>query len=174
MSPADVLFWSVFGLIGLQRLGELGLVRAHERRLAARGAVRAEPDGFWGLFAVHAALLVLLPLEWFLAPWTRLGPHTVPLLALAGFAMLLHYWAAASLGAHYTVRVLRLPHARLVSRGPYRWLRHPIYAAVAVEVFAFPYAVSAWLTGTVLGASNLLALRRRVRIEEAHLGLAPS
>lgn len=173
MRPDDILFWSVLGFIGVQRIAELVVVRFNQAYLFARGAVPARPDGFWAIFAVHASLFVLFPLEWFLAPWAGLGPVTAVSLSIAAAAMALHYWAAASLGRFYTVRVLRLGGARLVRRGPYRWLRHPIYVAVAIEVFAFPLAFGCYAAAVGLGVPNLLALTHRIRIEERHLGLAP-
>ncbi|KKL65134.1 hypothetical protein LCGC14_2157970, partial [marine sediment metagenome] len=46
----------------------------------------------------------------------------------------------ASLGARWTTRVVALPGARHVRRGPYRFLRHPNYLVVALEIPLLPLA----------------------------------
>ncbi|HXT21632.1 MAG TPA: isoprenylcysteine carboxylmethyltransferase family protein, partial [Thermoanaerobaculia bacterium] len=81
----------------------------------------------------------------------------------------LRYWVIATLGERWTTRVLVLPNAPLVAGGPYRWLRHPNYLAVAVEVFALPLVHTAWLTALVCGAANLAVLALRIRVENAAL-----
>lgn len=172
MSAAGPLLVGVAGLLVVQRLVELGLSRRNERELLRRGATRARPDGLGPLIAVHAALLVALPLEGAAAPWAGLGAHTWILVTVAAAASILRYWAAYTLGPYYTVRVLRTPRVALVRRGPYRWTRHPIYFAVAIEVFAYPLAFGAVATSLTLGAVNLGALVHRVRLEERHLAAA--
>ena len=53
--------------------------------------------------------------------------------------------------------------------GPYRWLRHPNYLAVVIEVAALPLVHSAWLAALVWSAANALVLRARITSEEAAL-----
>jgi methyltransferase len=65
-----------------------------------------------------------------------------------------------------------LPGAPLVRRGPYRWLRHPNYVAVIVELASAPLMFGAWRTALAASALNLAALAIRVRVEERALGLA--
>ena len=65
--------------------------------------------------------------------------------------------------------VVCLPGTRPIAAGPYRYLRHPNYLAVAVEMAALPLVHSAWLTALVFGIGNLLLLRERVRVEERGL-----
>ena len=56
--------------------------------------------------------------------------------------------------------------------GPYRWLHHPNYTAVAAEVVALPLVHSAWLTAIVFSIANALVLRVRIRSENFALGYA--
>lgn len=167
----EPLLWLVLGFVFLSRMLELAVTERNERRLLERGGVPAADDGLPALVAVHAAMFFLLPAEWALAAWPRLGAHTAVFLGLAAAAVALRYWALASLGPYYTKRVIRVPGAPLVARGPYRWLRHPIYRAVFVEMLAWPLAFGCWFTAAAVGAAHLVALRRRIRAEEAHLGL---
>ena len=63
--------------------------------------------------------------------------------------MALRYWAIATLGERWNTRVIVVPGAPAVTAGPYRFLRHPNYLAVVVEVAALPLVHGAWLTALV-------------------------
>jgi methyltransferase len=84
----------------------------------------------------------------------------------------LRWWAVASLGDRWTTRVVVVPGATPVRSGPYRFLRHPNYLAVAVEVLSLPLACGAWRTALVAGVGNALLLFVRIRAEEDALGAA--
>jgi methyltransferase len=57
-------------------------------------------------------------------------------------------------------------HIGVVTSGPYRWVRHPNYAAVVLEMFALPMMHTAWITAFAGTAAYLEILRHRLRIEE--------
>jgi methyltransferase len=86
------------------------------------------------------------------------------------FSQVLRYWCIATLGPQWNTRVIVVPGARMVTRGPYRWLRHPNYVAVVVEGFALPLVHTSWLTAgafTMLNAVLLLGFR--IPVEERAL-----
>jgi len=74
-----------------------------------------------------------------------------------------------TLGERWTVKIWVLPGEPLVERGPYRWLRHPNYVAVVLELIAAPMMFGAWRTTIVITLLNALALRVRIREEEKAL-----
>ena len=169
MLDSRALFLLLIAAVALERLAELVISRRHERALRARGAVEAGAGHYPLMVAIHAALLFAAPAEvWLLdrpfLPW--LG---WPMLALVAATMALRYWVIATLGERWTTRVLVLPAATLVAAGPYRFLRHPNYLAVAIEVVALPLVHTAWLTALSCGAANLLVLALRIRVEDAAL-----
>jgi methyltransferase len=65
--------------------------------------------------------------------------------------------------------VLVLPGEALVAGGPYRFLRHPNYLAVVLEVAALPLVHTAWATALAFSALNLVLLRVRIGVEERAL-----
>jgi len=96
-----------------------------------------------------------------------------PMLALVLASQGLRWWCIATLGERWNTRVIVVPGLPLVRRGPYRWLAHPNYVAVAVEGVALPLVHTAWVTAvafTVLNAWLLLAFR--IPAEERALRLA--
>jgi methyltransferase len=82
----------------------------------------------------------------------------------------LRYWAIFTLGERWNVRILVLPNAAPVTRGPYRWVRHPNYVAVVMEILLVPLVHGAWLTAAAFTVANAVVLRIRIRAEEAALG----
>jgi methyltransferase len=83
--------------------------------------------------------------------------------------MFLRYWAVATLGERWNTRVLVVPGEPAVTGGPYRYLRHPNYVAVALEMAALPLVHGAWLTALVWSAASAALLARRIPREEAGL-----
>ena len=155
-------------LVALQRLLELAFSRRNERRLRTRGAVE------WG--ASHYPLMVGLHVLWLVSTLVEgllRGPD-IPAwwpLPLAAFLLVqpLRYWAIVSLGTNWNTRVLVVPGAKLVKSGPYRYLPHPNYVVVAVEVLTFPLIFGAWITATVFSVLNAAILFVRIRTENRAL-----
>ena len=155
-------------LVAVQRLLELWYSRRNERRLRARGAVERGSGHFPAMVAIHTLWLVSTLVEGLLR-----GPETpvwwpVP---LAAFLLVqpLRYWAILTLGVNWNVRVLVVPGGKLVKNGPYRYLPHPNYVAVAVEVLTFPLIFGAWITAVVFSLLNAALLYLRIRTENRAL-----
>ena len=174
MPGSRALFVLLIAAVALERLGELVLSRLHERTLRARGAVETGAGHYPLMVAVHVALLLGAPAEVLLLERPFLPWLGWPMLALVAATMSLRYWVVATLGERWATRVLVLPGAPLVAGGPFRWLRHPNYLAVAVEVVALPLVHTAWITALLCGTANLAILALRIRVENAALnGAAP-
>lgn len=166
------LFTALVALVALERLVELGIARRHRRRLLARGAREVGAAHYPAMVAVHAGLLVAAPLEVWLLERPFRPALGWPMVLLVVATMGLRYWVIATLGERWTTRILVLPGTPRIRSGPYRWLRHPNYLAVAVEVVALPLVHGAWVTAVVFGAANLLVLTLRMRAEDAALTAA--
>lgn len=169
----EPLFAVVILLLGAERLAELVINRRNTRWLAAHGAVWAPHDGFGLILASQLTLFTLLTAEVaFAPPWVGIGWWTWPLLGLALLAQALRYWCITTLGARWSIRVVTLPHAPRIVRGPYQWFPHPNYVAVLTEAIVIPLAFGAWVTALVVTPLHLFALWRRIRREERALGAA--
>jgi methyltransferase len=157
----------ILGLVTLQRAGELFLARRNTARLIVAGA-REEGAGHYPLLVLmHAAWLAGL---WLLA-WNR--PVSLPWLAVFGLLQALRIWVIASLGSRWTTRVIVSPHADLVRRGPYRFLRHPNYLVVAGEIAVLPLVFGLPLYAALFSLANALVLTIRIRAENQALRSSP-
>lgn len=159
---------AVVALTGLQRLRELSISRSHEAGVAgSRAAARSYP------------LMVVAHVSLFIAPMVEVGllrrRSKAPAIwaSLLGAATVLRWWSIASLGRAWNVRAVVPQDLRPVTSGPYRYLRHPNYAAVALEFLALPMLGGAWISAALLSTLNGLVLLDRVRAEERLLDGIP-
>ncbi len=158
-------------LVALQRVLELRLSRRHERALRARGAHERGAGHYPLIVALHAGWLASM----FLEGWARGAELSAlwPLWAalfLGGQA--LRYWAILSLGERWTTRVIVLRGVPLVEKGPYKFVRHPNYLAVALEILAAPLVFGAGITALVFTLLNAGVMLVRIRTELWALGEA--
>jgi methyltransferase len=118
---------------------------------------------------LHGTFLAACPLE----VWLRDRPFVpglgFPMLLLVILAAALRWWVISTLAGRWTTRIVCLPGVAPVTGGPYRFLRHPNYLAVIVEMFALPLIHSAWVTAIVFSGLNAAMLRVRIRAEEEAL-----
>jgi methyltransferase len=169
MTPSGWAFTALVAIVALQRVWELSRSRRHVRALLARGGREHARAQMPWMSALHAGWLVAMPLEVVLL---RREAHASLAIA-AGVAFLagqgLRLAAMSALGERWTVRVITMPGAPPVDRGVFRWVRHPNYLGVVLEIAALPLVHGAWLTALVFSAANALLLARRIRAEEAAL-----
>jgi len=161
-----VLAWIILALVGIQRLGELSLARRNTKALVARGAVE--------IGAKHYSLIVLLHATWLLAIILLLPDPAIinwALLVLFLVFQGLRWWVVAMLGPYWTTRIISLPGAPLVRRGPYRFFRHPNYMAVAGEIAVLPLVFGEIRVAIGFSLANAALLAWRIRQEET--GLTP-
>jgi methyltransferase len=166
-APALRLAYLVLvALVGCERLFELFLSLRNRRRALAGGALEVGLGHYPWMVLVHTVFLFACAGEvWLLRrPWfPALG---ISMLLLLCGSMALRYWAIATLGERWNTRVLVMPGAPAVAAGPYRFLRHPNYLAVVIEMFALPLVHTAWITALLGSALNAWVLSVRIGVEE--------
>jgi methyltransferase len=153
-------------LVALERLAELRLSRRNESRLRELGAREHASGHFIVMQLLHTLWLVSIVLEvTLLRPSFQLWICVLAALCF-GMGQGLRYAAIHALGGRWTVRVLTLPGAAPVTRGIYRYLRHPNYLGVVLEIAALPLLHSAWRSAVVFSIANAVLLAVRIRKEE--------
>ncbi|MFI8205369.1 isoprenylcysteine carboxyl methyltransferase family protein [Streptomyces sp. NPDC085937] len=155
--------------VAVERLAELVVARRNAAWTRARAGVEHGRGHYPVMVVLHTGLLAGCLLEPLLTDRPFLPALGWPALALALLAQALRWWCITSLGPYWNTRVIVVPGARLVGRGPYRLLRHPNYVAVVVEGVALPLVHSAWITATLFTLANAVLLTVRIRCENAAL-----
>lgn len=152
---------ALIALVALQRMVEMGYARRNTARLRAAGAVEAGARHYPVIVGLHATWLAALALTVPLDATIRW-----PWLVAFGALQAARAWTIGSLGRFWTTRVLVLPRVTPVRRGPYRWLRHPNYLVVALEIPVLALALGAEAVALGFGGLNLAVLAWRIRVED--------
>lgn len=158
--------WLYLAALGLERLFELLLSKRNAARALARGGVEVGRAHYRVMTAFHTLFLVACAFE--------AKPFDAPLffafLPGALGAQALRYWAIRTLGDRWNTRVIVVPGDEPVTAGPYRYLKHPNYLAVVIELFCVPMMMGAFATAIAFSLGNAALLYVRIRAEERALG----
>ena len=157
--------WLVIFLV-VQRLAELAWAQRNTARLRAAGGVE--------FGATHYPLMVALHAFWLLGLWLLGHNRAVDPAWFVVFIVLQlgRLWVLVSLGGRWSTRVIVLPGAASVARGPYRWFRHPNYWVVVLEIAVVPLALGLPVFALVLSLANAAVLMVRIRVENRALAWA--
>ena len=164
---------AVVALTALQRLLELAYSRRNLRRLSS-AARPADSSANWrALVVLQSAWLAGCALE----PAVRGSLPAAPVFG-AGLALFLagealRTWCILALGASWNARARVDPGLRVVSSGPYRFVRHPNYLGVLLELVGLALAGGAWWTLAFSLPLQLVVFRKRMRGEDALLFALP-
>jgi methyltransferase len=169
MDGSTIFFLVLVGAVGGCRLVELRLSKRHQRALAADGAAVLPEPVFPAMVALHTGILVAAVLEVFLLARPFAAALAIPAVVLVVLANALRFWVIATLGVHWNVRVVPSMRLGVVTSGPYRFVRHPNYVAVFVELTALPLVHGAYLTAVAGALLHAAILHRRVALEESVL-----
>lgn len=155
--------------VALERLAELVVAKRNSSWSRERGGTEAGAAHYPVMVALHTGLLVGCLVEVGARRRPYLPALGRPMLAAVVTAQALRWWCITTLGYQWNTRVIVVPGAPRVTNGPYRYLPHPNYAAVAVEGAALPLVHTAWLTSLTFTLLNAILLRTRLRTENAAL-----
>lgn len=150
-------------LVTLQRLSELVIAKRNTAGLIAKGAVEHGASHYPVMVLLHASWLA--GLWWFGWNTTIIWPFMLLYIALQAFRI----WILASLGSRWTTRIVTVPNETLVAKGPYKYIRHPNYLLVLLEVPLLPLAFGLTWFAVFYGVLNIAMLAWRIRIEDQAL-----
>lgn len=167
MTVVEWPIWAqaVFAYVIIQRLAELAYANANTRRLLAEGGRE------YG--AQHYPLFIVLHTGWLISIALFAEPTTRPdLLLINTFiaSQTFRFWTLASIGRWWTTRIISAPHFPKVKRGPYRFIKHPNYALVVVEIALLPLLLGAPAMALTFSLLNAALLWWRITVENAVLG----
>lgn len=171
--PTVTAYLLVVAAVAMLRFAELAISARNRRALAADGATAVYEPHFKWMALLHTAILVGAAVEVVVLRRPFIPALAVPALGLLVAATWTRWWVMQTLGEHWNVGVMDSTRRGVVDTGPYRWMRHPNYTAVFVELVALPLVHTAWITATAGAIAHFYVLRARVAAEDRVLLASP-
>ncbi|HKV61982.1 MAG TPA: isoprenylcysteine carboxylmethyltransferase family protein [Candidatus Acidoferrum sp.] len=166
MDLSVYLFLGLLLAVGLLRLVEMRISRQHQKEMATRGAAKVDEPKFRWMVLLHTAVLIAAALEVVFLKRPFLPLLAAPMFAVFLAANALRWWVIRSLGAHWNIQVVDSTRLGVVTSGPFRYVRHPNYAAVFSELLALPLIHTAWITAVAGAIAHIGVLAQRLSTEE--------
>ena len=162
-------FTILVGILAAQRLWELRLSHRNEIRMQQQGGFECFPEHTHYMVVLHVSWFAVMLVEvWYLKNVPSLWLLLTSLLGLL-LGQILRYLAILTLSVRWSIRIYVVPNEPLIKRGIYRFVRHPNYLGVILEVACVPLIHAAYGTAFFWSLANLILLRHRIRLEEMAL-----
>ncbi|WP_138417055.1 isoprenylcysteine carboxyl methyltransferase family protein [Aquibacillus sediminis] len=152
--------WYLFAFLVLQRLIELVIAKRNEQWMYQKGAYEVGKDHYKWFILVHSLFFLALLVE-----GDFQQSFSPVLFGLFLVTQLLRIWCLVSLGKFWNTKIIILPGARLVEKGPYRFMKHPNYVVVAIELFIIPIMFHAYVLAIIFPLLHLILLTKRIPVE---------
>jgi methyltransferase len=173
MELSVIAYLALLLLVALLRLVELRISKRHQVNMVARGAAKVDEPKFRWMVVLHTVVLLGAALEvvFLHRPFLPILASVMFLVFLAANAM--RWWVIRTLGEHWNVQVMDSTRLGVVTTGPFRFVRHPNYAAVFAEMLALPLIHTAWITAIAGSLAHIAVLAQRLSTEERVLFANP-
>ncbi|MCM3766626.1 isoprenylcysteine carboxyl methyltransferase family protein [Neobacillus niacini] len=167
---SDYLTFSyLFGFIVLQRIVELVIAKRNEHWMKRQGAIEIGAIHYRFIVLMHMLFLISFFLEKLLFKH-GLSPIWPILLTVFVLTQIFRIWVIQSLGRFWNTKIIVLPNASVIRKGPYRYIKHPNYLVVSLEIIVIPILYNAYFTAVLFTILNFIMLAIRIPREEQALG----
>ena len=165
---AAILLFTAIGISSYYR-------RKADRESGETISRKVDGSAFMNIIRIGGLILWLSPLVYLINPawmaWSKIGlPEWVRWLGVGlGIVCTLGiYWLFSSIGTGITPTSATRQEHKLVTSGPYRWVRHPLYTFGSAMFVAFGLMADNWFIA-LLGILAFIAMASRTPKEEANL-----
>ena len=163
-----MLFSIIIILVIAQRLAEVFIAKRNEKSMLSKGAYEVGNSHYPYMIALHVSFFLFLIIE-VIANQISLSPLFPMLFLLFLAVQALRIWCLRSLGPFWNTKIIILPDANVVKKGPYIYFRHPNYAVVCLEIVLLPLMFQAYFTAFCFTLLNITMLSVRIPLEEKAL-----
>ncbi len=150
------------------RIAELFYSKSNEKWLLGNGAMEYGKNHYPFMVALHVSFLISLIVEYYLQP-----VHSVSLFLIIFYLLLLVFkaWVVLSLGKFWNTKIYHIASFSLVKKGPYKFIKHPNYIIVIIEIAVIPLAFHLYYTAVIFSFLNAIMLYVRIREENKALDI---
>ncbi len=160
-----MIFIFIISLVIMQRVIELMIAKKNESYMLAKGAYEVGGEHYPFMIALHVAFFVSLLIE-VLFFQNTLSTFFPILFIFFLIVQCIRIWCLATLGKFWNTKIIILPGANVVKKGPYKLFRHPNYFVVCTEILILPLMFNAYFTAITFTLLNIAMLAVRIPVEE--------
>jgi methyltransferase len=161
-----MVFFFFISYVIVLRIGELLLSKRNEKWLLQNMAVEYGKKHYPFIVALHLFFIISLIIEY-------LSQQTV---SFSLFFIILYFlilvfkaWVILSLGKFWNTKIYHISNLPLVTKGPYRYIKHPNYIIVIAEIVVIPLAFHLYFTAISFTILNAMMLCVRIKEENKAL-----
>ncbi len=169
VSPDVILYILFVAAVGIGRLLEMRISRRNQHSLLRNGSQRIAEPYFHLMVGLHTGVLIASVVEVLIFGRPFIPALGVPTIALFIACSALRLWVIRTLAGHWNVQVVNSLELGIVTAGPYRYIRHPNYTAVFLELIAIPLIHTAIFTALIGSVAHVWVLYQRIRVEDRML-----
>ncbi|MFD4706559.1 isoprenylcysteine carboxyl methyltransferase family protein [Gottfriedia sp. NPDC058432] len=158
----------IFLFIIIQRVIELGIAKKNEKKLKMRGALEFGQEHYKFFIILHNMFFISILIENYFIQYIEIGFLTFLLIVFV-ILQLARVWVISTLGERWNTKIIILPNEKLVKRGLYKYIKHPNYIIVTIELLVIPIMFHAYITTVIFSVCNLILLKVRIREENKAL-----
>ncbi len=157
--------WIILSVIIIQRLVELAIARSNEQWMKQRGAIEKGKKHYKWFIIIHTLFFLSLIAEIIFRNQQSFSFNYV-LFAAFIITQIGRIWCITTLGRFWNTKIIIAPQFDVIKRGPYKYVKHPNYIIVGVELFVIPLLFGAWFTAILFPILHVLLLYVRIPVEE--------
>src|SRR5690625_1420750 len=159
-------FYLIFSVVILQRILELKIAQKNERWMKARSGIEVGRK--------HYPLFIYLHILFFVSLYYEVIKKELIVFQIVFFiifviAQIGRFWCITSLGKFWNTKIIVIPNVIMIRKGPYRWIKHPNYVIVFIELFSLPLTFNAYIVAIIFPILHILLLLIRIPEEEKAL-----
>lgn len=151
-----------------QRLIELFIAKRNEKWMKKRGGIEKGEGHYRWFIIIHILFFISILAETFIRSNQMIYVNYI-LLFIFIITQMGRFWCIYSLGRFWNTKVIILPGEPIIKKGPYKYIKHPNYIIVGVELFVIPLLFGAYVTAIIFPILHILLLRMRIPIENKAL-----
>lgn len=159
-------FYVFIFLLAIQRLFELRLSNKNEAKLLQMGGKEIGESHYVWMKALHTLWFVAMLCEVILLNRTQSLPWALAALCISLIGQIFRYMAISKLGVRWTTKIIILPNKPAICGGIFKFIRHPNYVGVMLEIAFVPLIQNAYLTALSFSILNCWLLNIRIKEEE--------
>ncbi|MFJ8237772.1 isoprenylcysteine carboxyl methyltransferase family protein [Ureibacillus sp. NPDC094379] len=163
-----MIFFIIVSFVIAQRLIEVSVAKRNEKRMLRKGAYEVGASHYPIMILLHVSFFISLIIEVLLVD-RPLSPIFLLLFIIFLGTQALRIWCLSTLGEYWNTKIIILPGANVVKKGPYKYIRHPNYLVVCIEILLLPTMFQAYFTAIIFTLLNFIMLSVRIPMEEKAL-----